>query len=313
MLAASAGLWILCAAVLLFARVPGRDVRYAILLPVCIECVLLLPDFFRERARLEAVRAFRPGAGQSLPAPVSALEAEYGRLVKRLEEAVREEERLRAQREREDAHYYTLWAHQIKTPLAAMRLLAQEGGSSLRDPLLAELFKAEQYVGMALEYLHLGEGGNDLVLARVDLADAVKCAVRRTSALFIHQRHTVLRLGRLEGSAVTDKKWLVFVLEQILTNAVKYTPQGSVSVAAEGETIVVSDTGIGIAEEDLPRVFEWGYTGQSGRSDERSTGVGLYLSRRVLGLLGHTIAIKSEPGQGTCVRLGLGRGALVVD
>lgn len=313
MLAASAMLWTLCAAVLLFARVPARDVRYAVLLPACIECVLLLPGFFREYTRLKAVRVFRPGTGQSLPAPSSALEAEYGRLVKRLEQAVQDGEHLRARRNREDAHYYTLWAHQIKTPLAAMRLLAQEGDDSLRDPLLAELFKAEQYVGMALEYLRLGEGENDFVLTRVDLEDAVKRAVRRTAALFIHQRHTVLRLGTLEGSAVTDRKWLVFVLEQLLTNAAKYTPQGSVNVAVEGETLTVSDTGIGIAAEDLPRVFEWGYTGQGGRSDERSTGVGLYLCRRVLDLLGHTITIESEPGRGTRVRLGLGRETLVID
>ena len=110
-------------------------------------------------------------------------------------------------------------------------------------------------------------------------------------------------------TVLTDEKWLCFLLEQLLSNALKYTPEGGkISIFLEGETnLVIADTGIGIAPEDLPRVFEKGFTGNNGRMDKKATGIGLYLCRRVTNLLGHTISIASEPGVGTQVLLGLGR------
>ncbi len=107
---------------------------------------------------------------------------------------------------------------------------------------------------------------------------------------------------------LTDEKWLLFILEQILSNAIKYTKRGSVAVYMddrEEKTLVIADTGIGIVAEDVPRVFEKGFTGYNGRYDKRSTGIGLYLCRRVLNRLSHTIRIESEPGQGTRVYINL--------
>ena len=109
-------------------------------------------------------------------------------------------------------------------------------------------------------------------------------------------------------TVLTDEKWLVFVLEQILSNALKYTPAGgTVRIYGDGETLVIADTGIGIREEDLPRVFEKGFTGYNGRTGQKSTGIGLYLCRRVTEKLGHGLTIVSRPGQGTIVRLDLSR------
>lgn len=104
---------------------------------------------------------------------------------------------------------------------------------------------------------------------------------------------------------LTDEKWLCFVIEQILSNSLKYTPAGIISIRAEGTALIIEDTGIGIKAEDLPRVFERGYTGYNGRADKKSTGIGLYLCRRVLSRLGHTVSISSEPGRGTRVKIGL--------
>ena len=103
---------------------------------------------------------------------------------------------------------------------------------------------------------------------------------------------------------LTDEKWLCFVVEQLLSNSLKYTPKGTISIREEpGKVLVIEDTGIGIAQEDLPRIFEKGFTGKNGRSDKRATGLGLYLCRRVLEKLSHRMEIRSQPGKGTQVRL----------
>ena len=103
---------------------------------------------------------------------------------------------------------------------------------------------------------------------------------------------------------LTDSKWLAFVLEQLLTNAIKYTPERRrIALRLEGRTLLLQDSGIGIRAEDLPRIFEKGFTGCNGREEQHSTGLGLYLCRRILDKLGHPIRISSTPGQGTRVEL----------
>ena len=131
-------------------------------------------------------------------------------------------------------------------------------------------------------------------------------AVRRYAPLFIRSRVS-LQLEETGLRCLTDGKWLGFVVEQLLSNAVKYAPGGTVRIFAEGETLCIADNGIGIAPEDLPRVFERGYTGKNGRLERRSTGIGLFLCREVCRRLGHGITIASRPGEGTEVRLDLHR------
>lgn len=205
--------------------------------------------------------------------------------------------------------YYTMWSHQIKTPIAAMRLLLQEEYPD-KSAIEQELFKTEQYVEMVLQFQRLQGTSRDLVIKQHRLDTLVKQAVKRTSTLFIHKK-IAIDLAPMELTTITDEKWLVFVLEQILTNAVKYTKQGGkVSIYLDEstpDTLVVEDTGMGIRPEDLPRVFDWGYTGYNGRLDKRSTGIGLCLCRQVMDLLGFSIRITSQIGQGTKVYLDLQR------
>ena len=105
---------------------------------------------------------------------------------------------------------------------------------------------------------------------------------------------------------MTDEKWLSFVIEQILSNALKYTREGSVTIyVREPKTLCIEDTGIGIAKSDLPRVFEKGYTGYNGRTDKRASGLGLYLCRRICDSLGAKINISSEVRRGTLVSVDL--------
>ena len=201
--------------------------------------------------------------------------------------------------------YYTVWAHQIKTPIAAMRLALQNEDTPLSRRLTGEVGRVEQYVQMALTYLRLGSDSSDYVIRSCALDDIVRPAVRRFAGEFI-QRRIQLNYQMLNCTVITDEKWLGFVVEQVLSNALKYTPQGSVSIYMEPEGVLcIRDTGIGIAPEDLPRVFEKGYTGYNGRSHRKASGLGLYLCREILARLGHSVSAESQVDHGTTIRIDL--------
>lgn len=238
-------------------------------------------------------------------------EALYQQALTGLEEK-REEQEMGWQKDWEEAkRYYALWSHQIKTPLAAVRLLLQEEEPDTRA-LEQEILKAEQYVEMALQYQRMAGNTTDLVLAEYDLSKLVKQAVKKTAPLFIYKKLGV-EISPMDEKVTTDEKWLVFVLEQLLTNAVKYTGEGRISIYMQEGELVIADTGIGILQEDLPRVFEWGYTGFNGRLDKHSTGIGLSLCRQMLHKLGHEIRLESEVGKGTRVFLLLKRDAFAIE
>lgn len=201
--------------------------------------------------------------------------------------------------------YYTVWAHQIKTPIAAMRLALQNEDTPLSRRLTGEVGRVEQYVQMALTYLRLGSDSSDYVIRSCALDDIVRPAVRRFAGEFI-QRKIQLNYQMLNYTVITDEKWLGFVVEQVLSNALKYTPQGSVSIYMEPEGVLcIRDTGIGVAPEDLPRVFEKGYTGYNGRSHRKASGLGLYLCREILTRLGHSVSAESQVDHGTTIRIDL--------
>lgn len=202
--------------------------------------------------------------------------------------------------------YYSMWTHQIKTPIAAVKLLLDSSkGEDKNDFLLREeLFKIEQYVEMALAYQRLESISSDLVLQEYELYSLLKQAVKKYSVLFINKGLT-LQLDEQQVTVLTDEKWFVFCIEQFLSNSIKYTNSGKISLwskVEEDEThLFIEDTGIGIRSEDLPRIFERGFTGYNGRLDKRSTGIGLYLCKRVLDHLGISVRVESWTGQGTRV------------
>lgn len=237
----------------------------------------------------------------------------YREMVRRLLLEQRRRQDSMQMRHQDTVDYYTTWVHQIKTPIAAMGLILQQQDTEDSRRLSEELQRIEQYVDMVLTYLRLGSRDTDYVFTRVDLDRLLHGCIRKYAGQFI-RRHLVLDYHNMNCQVLTDEKWLAFVVEQVLSNALKYTREGSVSICLEPPcTLCIRDTGIGIASEDLPRIFEKGYTGYNGRSDRKATGLGLYLCRQICGRLKHTITAESAPGEGTLIRIGLGREVLEVE
>ena len=287
--------------------IPTAAVWYPALLCALAGLGLLLLGFRRERARHRALARLygqRSLIIDSLPDARSIADEDYTALINVLaDERTRLITDMNARME-DMTDYYTAWAHQIKTPIASMLLALRDEDTPLSREMTAGLFRIEQYTEMAMAFVRLGSEQTDYVIRQYDLDTIIRRCVRRFSQEFIRSRVSLVYEG-VRFAVVTDEKWLGFVIEQLLSNALKYTKQGSVHIYMTGSTLCIEDTGIGIAPEDLPRIFEKGYTGYNGRADKKASGLGLYLCRTVCRRLGHGIYARSEPGVGTCVCLEL--------
>lgn len=288
--------------------VPFDAVVYAIILCLFFSMPLFIYDVYLYYRRHEILLSLRNRITltiDDLPKASDLVEQDYQTLLSLLVEDKAKISSKADVSQTEMTDYYTLWVHQIKTPISAMRLLLQTQESMQNSELSVQLFKIEQYVEMVLGYLRIESIASDLVLSRYDLSKLVKQAIRKYAAIFIGQKIT-LDFKEMDCLVLTDEKWLVFVIEQIISNALKYTTSGTITIYLEAEkTLVIQDSGIGIASEDLPRVFEKGFTGFNGRMDKKSTGIGLYLCKKILNKLSHKVTITSQIDLGTMVKIDL--------
>lgn len=289
-------------------RLPAQAVLYAGAVCAFFGMIAAVSDygrFYVKHKRLEQLRSELAVSVEHLPVPSGLLETDYQEIIRELFAQNRASCEEMEAHFRDTVEYYTVWAHQIKTPIAAMRLLLGETDFPEKQELLEELQRIEEYVGMVMCYLRLDTESSDYVIKECDLDKILHQVIKKHASSFIRKR---IRLDYKETGlrVVTDEKWLFFVIDQIFSNALKYTPSGCVSVSVETpKTLCICDTGIGIAPEDLPLIFERGYTGMTGRQDKRASGIGLYLCRRVCTNLGHRITVTSVPEEGTQVRLDL--------
>ena len=297
-------------------HLPLKAVWYPAALCAVIGLIVMALDFLRIRRTRRAIGAFRSMTDVDalhFPPPVGAVEADYQTLLRLLAREQAEWRTQSARRYDDMVDYYTVWAHQIKTPIAAMRLTLQNEDSPLSRRVQSDLFRIEQYVEMVMMFLRLESPSTDYLIRDCDLDTIVRQAVRKFASEFIARR-LELRYEPLSATVLTDEKWLAFVVEQVLSNALKYTPAGSVTITLEApQTLCIRDTGMGIAPEDLPRIFEKGYTGCRGRADKQASGIGLYLCRRICRSLGHTIWAESVPEKGTAVYIDLRRQEVEVE
>lgn len=297
-------------------RLDTDAVLYAFLLCVFMSLPMIIWDlvkFIRKHYVMQKIKEKVCVDTGCIPNSENLCEEDYTELIEALMNDKRSIISENDKNKRDMLDYYTLWAHQIKTPISAMRLLLQTDDMLDKDMISNELFNIEQYVEMVLSYIRSDDSSNDFVFRKYNADSIVRQAVRKYAPLFIRKKLT-MDYRELGLDVVTDEKWLLFAIEQIISNSLKYTSKGGVSVySSDGRSVTIEDSGIGISEEDLPRVFEKGFTGFNGRSDKKSTGLGLYLCKRILNKLGHTIKIESEEGKGTRITIGLESNVLEVE
>lgn len=304
-------LWAMCCGVFAIVftgySLPMKAILYAGGLSLLISVVFAIADVLRYRKQICELKKCKAEiliSADSLPAANDAKEKLYSDIICLLfsEKARVEAENAVAATDMSD--YYTTWTHQIKTPIAAARLLLQSGEYDSGE-MAEQIQKIEEYTEMAMCYARLSSESSDFVIREFSADGLVKKIIRKYSAQFI-RKGLSLNIKPMELTAVSDEKWLGFVIGQVISNALKYTNTGGVEIYADGNTLCVRDTGIGISPEDMPRIFEKGYTGLNGRIDERASGIGLYLCDRVCKKLGHRISAESTDN-GTTIRIDLSR------
>ena len=271
------------------------------LIYICINFI----NYYKKHIQLYKLQNEISISLENLPSPKTLMEEDYTNLILNLNKEYKTYISKSDIAKSDMIDYYTMWVHQIKTPISAMKLLIQTSESEISSDLSSELFKIEQYVEMVLSYIRLGSNENDFVIKEYDLDNIVRQAIRKYAPLFIRKKIN-LDFQPTTYKVLTDEKWLVFVIEQLLSNAIKYTNKGKISIyPLENKKLVIEDTGIGISKEDIPRIFDKVFTGYNGRTDKKATGLGLYLCKNILDKLSHKISIESEVGVKTKVILDL--------
>lgn len=305
---------VFCGSFLLY-HLPVRAVIYPAVLSLLAGGAIFLADYIKARRKhLELERMSRLSAAliEVFPEPTTYEDEDYKKIIEALTDECRRLETEMKGKYNDMIEYYTMWVHQIKTPIASMRLSLQGEDSPLSRKLTADLFRIEQYVEMVMMFLRLNSEHTDYVIEGCDMDRIIRQSVKKFSSEFI-QRKITLNYEPAETTVITDEKWLAFVIEQLLSNALKYTKEGSISIFMKEDVLYIKDTGIGIAPEDLPRIFEKGYTGYNGRADKRASGIGLYLAKRICDNLSHGIRITSVVDEGTTAAVDLSREAMTVE
>lgn len=306
---------------------PLAAVAYPVLLCFVFGILFFIWDFSKTKIRhrtldeLSNLTELSSDMIRSLPQETSVCERDYQILLSKLAEQISDLKTEQSTKFTDMIDYYTVWVHQIKTPISSMRLTLQNEDSAVARKLSCDLSRIEQYVEMVLAFLRLDSDSSDYIFKSHQLDPMIRQSIRRFTSEFIDRK---LRLeytpanvenGNANGCTfdqfITDDKWFCFVLEQLLSNALKYTRTGTISIFfSEPKVLCIKDTGIGIEPQDLPRIFEKGYTGCNGRTDKKASGLGLYLCKRICKNLGIGIRITSEVGVGSCVFLTLDQYAL---
>ncbi|MBE6069140.1 MAG: HAMP domain-containing histidine kinase [Clostridium lundense] len=204
--------------------------------------------------------------------------------------------------------YIETWVHEIKTPIASTRLIIENNQNEITKNIDYEIKTIEGYIEQVLYYSRSNNVSKDYIIKEVSLPALVKSVIKRNSRDFINKRISI-DIGNVEGSVYSDAKWLEFILNQIIVNSIKYSKEKSgkvkvYSIRNENNIVLnIEDNGIGIVNKDINRVFEKGFTGENGRKLRRSTGIGLYLCKKLSEQLGLGLTLTSQAGEGTKVSI----------
>lgn len=286
-------------------RHPMASILYSCLMLTFLCTIYMGFDFLsftRKRKRIALILAELSTEPKELPEADNSLEMDYQEMISGLYREMKKNLAGMEKDHQEQMEYYTMWMHQIKTPISAMELSLKNLRTPENRVIEGELFKIEQYVEMALHYVKIKNLSSDLVIRDYELSEIVKASVKKYASLFINKKLTI-SIEPVTMFVRTDSKWLSFLIEQLLSNAIKYTNKGGIYIRFKEDMLIIEDTGIGIREEDKERIFEKGYTGYNGRIDKKASGIGLYLVKKVADYLAVRIQIESKLGEGTKVIL----------
>ncbi|MGL9729883.1 sensor histidine kinase [Enterococcus sp. DIV0756] len=259
--------------------------------------------YFRKQQQLEllATKDLQLNSLVFLPKAETLPEKTYQAVLRMVLEAKNQQQEALQQNQKEMLDDFGLWLHQIKTPVAALDLLIQSGQLDSRT-MKNELFKINEYLQMILNYMRQNLEQSDLVFQQLSIEKIIKTVVKKY-ATFFSQKNLSLQLKNLTGTVYSDQKWLIFILEQVIFNAIKYSENAAITISFENNRLMIQDGGMGIRSEDLPRVFEKGYTGMNGREQQRASGLGLYLSQQAANRLGCRLYLESQIKKGTTVTI----------
>lgn len=246
-----------------------------------------------------------------LPKPVTYEQSLYHELLKKLYNEQNKKIMQLYQEKKENLEYTTSWVHEVKTPIAVSRLVIENSSDKSKEDICKnieeELDKIESQVDNALYYSRIDAFSKDFFIYDLNLARIVKDTIKKNAKTFINKKIKLV-LQDFSLDVITDKKWLSFILDQILSNALKYTDvSGEINIYLEGDKkekrLVIEDNGIGIKPEDIGRVFDKGFTGYTGREHSKATGMGLYMAKKLAVKLGHQLSIESKYGEYTRVKI----------
>lgn len=276
-------------------------IQYAGLLSILIVILFMVFDFIAYKNKLNDLRRIEEQIDISL-LPLSKIqtEKEYQRILNSLSKNYIEYDKRNQEDRKSLEEFFIMWTHQIKLPISALNTYIDSNDEINKVVLKGQIKKIQQYSDMVMAYIRLESEKSDLLFEEHDLDEIIKFVIKEFKLDFINKKLS-LNFQPTGLKVITDKKWFTFALEQILSNAVKYTKVGGVSIAHEGMKLVIKDTGIGIKEADLPRIFDKGYTGYNGRINSEASGLGLFLVKRTLDKLNHEISIESKLNEGTKV------------
>ncbi len=287
-------------------EIPIGAITYPAILCFFIALVFIIFDYIKKlhiHNKLLEIQKLEPKLISNMPKTDNILEYDYQIIIKNLKQNIYNLETTKNKQYSDMIDYYTLWAHQIKTPITSMKLTLKNPSDTLKSQFQTDLHRIEQYVDMVLAFMRLNSEYSDYIFKEYSLDEIIKTSIKKFSHDFISKKIKLDYLS-LNKLIITDKKWFSLIIEQLLSNALKYTQTGSIKIyCPHDQTLCIRDTGIGIKPEDIPRIFDKGYTGYNGHNARHSSGIGLYICKRICNNLKIKIKVTSEYNKGTSVYL----------
>lgn len=293
-------------------KISNKGVKYSIVLSGLLIFIMGLKDYFNYNYNINYLERIDSGYDDIKTKKDSKIEKEYQKIIYNLEKEIKDINNKNLEEKNKLYEDYVIWIHQIKTPISAISMIFNELEGEIRQDLKHELFRIDRYTDMALNNIRLQSISEDLDIREYNLEDLVKKVLKEYYIQFNYKNNKLI-LKDFNKKIITDKKWFMFIFEQILSNAIKYTNNGEITIGVENYRLYIKDTGIGIREEDINRLFSRGFTGFTGREMRKATGLGLYMSKKIANSLGHTLEIKSEVGKGTTVYIGIDSNNILKD